>query len=117
MSIKQNTRLAIIFIFSALLFSGAAGAAINPQRIYLAAQGQIPWQSLSDEERAALRDYRGHWNEYGPDRQQRIRDGAMRYQRLPPEKRDEVNKKRREYERLSPQERRRLREEYQHRHK
>ena len=117
MSNTRNTRLTLIFILSALLFSGAAGAAINPQRIYLAAQGQIPWQSLSDEERAALRDYRGHWNEYSPDRQQRIRDGARRYQRLPPEKRDEVNKKRREYERLSPQERRRLREEYQHRHK
>ena len=117
MSNTRNTQLVIAFIFSALLFSGAAGAAINPQRFYLAAHGQIPWQLLSDEDRAALLDYRGHWNEYGPDRQQRIRDGAMRYQRLPPEKRDEVNKKRREYERLSPQERRRLREEYKHRHK
>ncbi len=117
MSNTRNTRLTLIFIFSALLFSGAASAAINPGRIYLAAQGQIPWQSLSNEEKAALRNYRGHWNEYGPDRQQRIREGAKRYQRLPPEKRHEVEKKRQEYERLSPQERQRLREEYQHRHK
>ncbi len=111
----RNTGLAIIL--GAVMFSGAATAAIDPGRIYLAARGQIPWQSLSDEEKAALRDYRGHWNDYGPDRQQRIREGARRFQRLPPEKRHEIEKKRREYEQLSPQERRRLREEYQHRHR
>jgi len=115
MTDHRNTQLAVIF--SALLFSGAANATINPDRLYLATQGQIPWQSLSNEEKNELRDYRGHWSEYGPDRQQRIREGAKRYQRLPPEKRHEVDKKHREYEQLSPQERRRLREEYQRRHK
>lgn len=110
----RKTRLAVIL--GALLLSGAAGAAINQDRLYLAAKGQIPWKSLSNEEQDALRDYRGRWNKYDADRQQRIREGAKRYKNLPPEKRDALEKKRREYERLSPQERRRLREEYERRH-
>jgi hypothetical protein len=111
----RKTRLAITL--GILLFSGAANAGIDQDRLYLAAKGQIPWQSLSHEEQEALRDYRGRWNEYEPDRQQRIREGAKRYQRLPPEKRHEVDKKRQEYEKLSPQERQRLREEYRRQHK
>ena len=112
---RRKTHLAVTL--GALLLSGSASAAINPERLYLAETGQIPWQSLSNEEQDALRDYRGRWNEYDPDRQQRIREGAKRYQRLPAEKRHEVEKKRREYEQLSPQERRRLREEYRRQHR
>ena len=115
MTDNRHTPLALIL--GALLFSGSAHAIVNPDRLYLAAQGQIPWQSLSNEEKDALRDYRGRWNEYGPERQQRIREGAKRYRRLPPEKRHEVEERRRQYEQLSPQERRRLREEYRRQHK
>lgn len=115
MTDKRKLRLAVTL--GALLLSGTAGAAINQDRLYLAAKGQIPWKSLSHEEQDALRDYRGHWNKYDSDRQQRMREGAKRYQNLPPEKRHKLEKKRREYEQLSPQERRRLREEYKRQHK
>ena len=112
---NRKTQLAVAL--GMLLLSGAASAAISPERLYLAESGQTPWKSLSSEEQDALRDYRGRWNEYGGDRQQRIREGAKRYQSLPPEKRHKVDKKRKEYEQLSPQERQRLREEYRRRHK
>jgi TRAP-type C4-dicarboxylate transport system substrate-binding protein len=100
-----------------LLLGGTAQATINPERLYLAANGHIPWQSLSDEEQDALREYRGHWNEYDTNRQHRMREGARRYQQLPPEKRRKIKQKHHEYEQLSPQERHRLREEYRRQHK
>ncbi len=104
-------------LVAALLPLAGASADIDPQRLYLAANGQIPWQSLSPEEQDALREYRREWDRYEPARQQRIREGARRFQSLPPEKRREIRRKREEYERLSPEERRRLREEYRRRHK
>jgi hypothetical protein len=39
----RKTQLAVTL--AALLLSGAASAAINPDRLYLAARGEIPWQS------------------------------------------------------------------------
>jgi hypothetical protein len=117
MTMIDRRKIQLAVTLAALLLSGAASAAINPDRLYLAARGEIPWQSLSEEEQEALRDYRGRWEEYDTDRQQRMREGARRYQQLPPEKRRKVKQKRHEYEQLSPEERRRLREEYLHRHK
>ncbi len=112
---KRNMHAAIFL--ATLLLGSSASASINPDRLFLAANGQIPWQSLSDEEQDALRDYRGRWHDYDSDRQQRMREGARRFHQLPPKKRHEVERKHHEYEQLSPQERRRLRQEYQRRHK
>ncbi len=112
---KQKTRFAMTL--AGVLLAGTASAALNPDRLYLAAQGQIPWQSLSDEEQEALQNYRRHWPEYDTKRQQRIREGARRYQQLPPEKRQRLKQKHHEYEQLSPQERRRLRKQYLREHK
>jgi len=99
-----------------LLFGGTASATVNMDRLYLAANGHVPWQSLSEEEQKELRGYRGHWNEYDTDHQQRIREGARRYRQLPPEKRRKVEQKHHEYQQMSPQEKRRLRKEYQREH-
>lgn len=87
--------------------------ALDAERLYLAARGDIPWQSLSPEEQEALRRYRGHWNRYDAEQQRRIREGAQHYLRLPPEKRREIERQQRHYRQLSPEEKRRLREEYQ----
>jgi hypothetical protein len=95
-----------------LLGVNPARADIDPYRLYLAERGDIPWESLSPEERDALQRYRGDWDRYSGERQQRMRQGAQRYLSLPPDKRRAVEQERREYERLSPAERKRLREEY-----
>ncbi len=115
MTDTRNTAI-VAAILGALLLGSTASAAIDPQRLYLAANGQIPWQSLSREEQEALQKYRRSWDSYDSERQQRIREGARRFQSLPPDKRRQIRQKRQEYERLSPEERRRLREEYQRRH-
>ncbi len=113
----DRRKISLAIILGALLLGSTAHAAIKPERLYLAANGHIPWQSLSKEEQEALRDYRGHWNDLDTDRQQRIREGARRYRQLPPEKRRKIEQKHYEYEHLSPQERRRLRKEYLRQHK
>ena len=110
-------KLSLALFLGALLLVGTAQAAIDPQRLFLAANGHIPWQSLSEEEQEALRDYRGRWNDFDTDRQQRIREGARRYRQLPPDQRRKIEQKHHEYEQLSPQERRRLRKEYLRQHK
>ncbi|HHJ14739.1 MAG TPA: DUF3106 domain-containing protein [Gammaproteobacteria bacterium] len=92
----------------------ASPAVLDMERIRLAANGHIPWQSLSPEEQRALEDYRKRWDDYGADEQLRIREGVQRFYSLPPEKRRAIEQQRRRYERMSPQERRRLREEYRH---
>lgn len=88
-------------------------AGVDAQRLYLAARGEIPWQSLSPEEQRALQRHRGNWGDYDHERQKDMRKGAQRYLELPPDKRREVEQQRRKYEQLSPQERQRLRKEYQ----
>ena len=100
------------FLLLVLLAGSPAEAAVDPYRLYLAQRGDIPWESLSREEREALQRYRGQWNSYSTERQQRMRQGAQRYLDLPPDKRRAVEQERREYEQLSPAERKRLREEY-----
>ena len=103
--------LALVFLLAAV----PAQADVDPYRLYLAQRGDIPWDSLSQEEQQALKRYRGQWDEYSGERQQRLREGAQRYMDLPPNKRREVEQQRREYEQLSPAERERLRQEYQRR--
>jgi hypothetical protein len=90
-----------------------AHAEIDSYRLYLAARGDIPWQSLSPEEQRALQRHRGNWDDYSSERQEDMRRGARRYLELPPNKRRQVDQQRRNYEEMSPEERRRLREEYQ----
>ena len=68
---------------------------VDPYRLYLAAQGEIPWQSLSPEEKRALQRHRGQWDNYSGDRQEDMRRGAQRYLELPPDKRLEVEKQHR----------------------
>lgn|GEM_PF-1206191 len=98
-----------------LLAAASAHADIDPYRLYLAQRGDIPWQSLSPEEQAALQRYRKQWDGYSGERQQEMRRGARRYMQLPPQKRHEVEQQRRHYQQMTPAERRRLREEYQRR--
>jgi hypothetical protein len=106
--------LAVAVAMAALLYCSASAAQgqLDPYRLYLAERGEIPWNSLSPEEREALERHRGEWDDYSTDRQERMRKGAKRYLSLPPDKRREVERQRREYQQLSPQERERLREEY-----
>jgi hypothetical protein len=96
-----------------LLVAGNAHADIDRYRLYLAQRGDIPWQSLSQEEQEALQRYRNQWDSYDGKRQQEMRRGAQRYMELPPQKRREVEQQRNQYQQLTPEERRRLREEYQ----
>ncbi|MGD2074718.1 MAG: DUF3106 domain-containing protein [Gammaproteobacteria bacterium] len=100
------------FLLLLLLAASPAGAAVDPYRLYLAERGEIPWESLSREEREALQRHRGSWDNYSTERQQRMRQGAQRYLELPPDKRRAVEQQRRQYEQLPPDERKRLREEY-----
>ena len=112
---KPLTR--ILVLLAAALLSRPGLADIDSYRLYLAERGDIPWQSLSPEERDALKRHRKNWNNYDTDRQQGMRQGAKRYLDLPADRQREVEKKRREYENLSPEERERLREEYRRRHR
>ena len=105
--------ISTLFILALSLSSIPARADLDARRLYLAARGDIPWQSLSPEEQRALQRHRGKWDDYGSERQQGMRRGAQRYLELPPDKRREVEQQRRKYEQLSPQERKRLRKEYQ----
>ena len=102
-----------LFTLMLSLSSVPAHADVDARRLYLAARGDIPWQSLSPEEQRALQRHRGDWQDYGSERQQGMRRGAQRYLELPPDKRHKVEQQRRKYEKLSPQERQRLRKEYQ----
>jgi hypothetical protein len=102
-----------LFILTLSLSSLPVHAEVNAHRLYLAARGDIPWQSLSPEEQRALQRHRGNWDDYDSKRQQDMRRGAQRYLELPADKRHEVEQQRRKYEKLSPQERQRLRKEYQ----
>lgn len=95
------------------LASASAHAELDRYRLYLAARGEIPWQSLSPQEQEALRRYRNQWDGYSGERQEDMRRGAQRYLELPPQKRREVEQQRQQYEQMSPEQRRRLREQYQ----
>ena len=103
----------ILFTLTLSLSGLPLHAGVDAQRLYLAARGEIPWQSLSPEEQRALQRHRGNWGDYDHERQKDMRKGAQRYLELPPDKRREVEQQRRKYEQLSPQERQRLRKEYQ----
>ena len=102
-----------LFTLTLSLSGLPAHAGIDAHRLYLAARGDIPWQSLNPEEQRALQRHRGNWDDYDHEHQQDMRRGAQRYLELPPDKRRKVEQQRRKYEQLSPQERRRLRKEYQ----
>jgi len=102
-----------LFTLALSLSSLPAYADVDAHRLYLAARGDIPWQSLNPEEQRALQRHRGNWDDYDHEHQQDMRRGAQRYLELPPDKRREVEQQRRNYEQLSPQERQRLRKEYQ----
>jgi hypothetical protein len=85
----------------------------NSERMLQIARGDIPWQSLSPEEKTELKGYRGDWKNYDADKQNRIRDGAKRYMRLPPERKEKIKQQRKHYRNLPPAEQKRLRDEYQ----
>ena len=111
---RKGLRLVLRIVLLATLAGGpAVASALDETRLYLAARGEIPWQSLSPEEQDALHDYRDRWNSFDSAQQQRIRRGAQRYLELPPGKRREIRQEHHHYRQLSPEERRRLREEYQ----
>ncbi len=92
--------------------SAASAGHSDFQRLLLAAQGGIPWQSLSPEEQQELNDYRDRWQQYDGEKQDKIRKGAQRYLSLPPERRDKIRQQRKHYRQLTPKEQQRLREEY-----
>jgi hypothetical protein len=94
------------------LYTANGYAGVDTYRLYLAQSGQIPWQSLTPEEQAALKRYRNQWNNYPGERQQEMQRGAQRYLELPPQKRREVEQQQRQYRDMTPEERRRLREQY-----
>ena len=96
-----------------LLTLGPAQAGFDGSHQYLAQAGNIPWQSLSPQEKRALQRFRNQWDTYSGRRQQEMRQGAQRYMELPPQKRREVEQQRHQYQQLTPEERRRLRDEYQ----
>ncbi len=112
----RHKRLITLLLTLLCLYAAELRAQVDSDRLYLAQSGQIPWQSLSPEEQAALRRYRGQWTDYDGDRQQELQRGARRYLELPQQKRREVEQQQRQYQNLSPQERQRLREEYQRQH-
>jgi len=74
--------------------------------------GGVPWNALSSDEQAALKDYRRSWTKYSPEEQNKLRRGANRYLNLPPRERDAVKRKQQQYQNMSPQEREQLREKY-----
>lgn len=114
MRVRLKPLTSTLFTLALSLSSLPVHADVDAHRLYLAARGDIPWQSLNPEEQRALQRHRGNWDDYSSKRQQDMRQGTQRYLELPPDKRREVEKQRREYEQLSPQERQRLRKEYQH---
>ena len=90
-----------------------AGYRNAPPGWHLAAkQRDIPWDSLSREEKKLLKKHKGSWAGYPPEKQQHLRQGAQRYLQLPPDERKSVERKRQQYEQLSPRERQQLRDEY-----
>lgn len=109
----HTKRLTALCFALACAATASAHATVDNYRIYLAARGEIPWQSLSPEEQSVLQRYRGQWDKYSGSRQREMRNGAQRYLQLPPQKRREVEQQQRQYQDMSPEERRRLREEYQ----
>jgi len=97
----------------AVFATGTVHAApLDSHRLYLAARGEIPWQSLSPEEQRALRQHRDNWDKYSGERQKDMRHGARRYMNLPAKKQHQLEQQRRQFQQLSPEERKRLREEY-----
>jgi hypothetical protein len=78
--------------------------------------GGVPWNALSGDEQAALKDHRRNWMSYSPAEQNKLRQGANRYLNLPPQERDAVKRKQQQYKNMSPQEREQLREKYRKQH-
>lgn len=115
----RRLRFLIISLFMLLPCYLQTGYALqlDDRRLQLAAEGAIPWQSLSPEEQNALKEYRGRWNQYNTDKQFRLRDGAQRWQTLSPDEKKRIREKRRQYRNLSPEEQKRLRDEYQRKHR
>jgi hypothetical protein len=72
----------------------------------------VPWDALSGDEQAALKDHRRNWKAYSPAEQSRLHQGARRYLDLPPQERDAVKRKQQQYRNMSPREREQLREKY-----
>jgi len=112
MTMRQPLKIIIPLLALLLLASPASQAGVDQYRLYLAARGEIPWQSLSQEEQDALKGHRGKWDGYSSDRQERMRQGTKRYLDLPPDQRRAVDEQRRKYQELTPEERKRLREKY-----
>jgi hypothetical protein len=74
--------------------------------------GGVPWNALSGDEQAELKNHRRNWKAYSPAEQNKLRQGARRYLDLPPRERDAVKRKQQQYRNMSPQEREQLREKY-----
>ena len=118
---KRRQTVNIITLGLLLAMGAGAGPAAafqdgypnGPAAWHLAAKHRdIPWDSLSREEKTLLTKHRGGGPGYPPEKQQQLRQGARRYLQLPPDERESVERKRRQYEQLSPRERQQLREKY-----
>jgi hypothetical protein len=119
---KRNSHLTAIMLLASLM-SGmlpSADQARHRGNDYLQPadsghSGGVPWNALSGDEQAALKNYRRNWNAYSPAQQNKLRQGARRYLDLPPRERDAVKRKQQQYRNMSPQEREQLREQYRNR--
>lgn len=116
---KRNTCLTAIVLLAALM--GAAfpptAAARNrgndyPQQSDSQRGRGVPWNALSADEQAALKNHHRKWKSYSPAEQNKLHQGARRYLDLPPRERDAVRRKQQQYRNMSPREREQLREKY-----
>ncbi len=74
----------------------------------LAHAGDIPWSSLSADEKRTLSRAQDKWDQLPTERQQRLLDGARRWQNMSPDQREQA-RERWEHRRADQHERRRER--------
>ena len=78
MTARLKTLSALLLAMAVALPGLRAHAEVDSFRLYLAARGDIPWQSLSPEEQRALQRHRGNWDDYRSSDSSSLRARASR---------------------------------------
>jgi len=71
------------------------------------------WNSLTQEQRQALKPFEQHWTELPPERQQRLLQGAQRWQQMTPEERAHARERFEHWKQMSPEERDQVRRRFE----
>jgi len=75
------------------------------------AQG-IPWEDLSDDEKAVLTPFKNQWSNFPKHRQDNLRKGVNRWQSLTPKERQAFKKRFGKWKNFSPEKRQRIRKRF-----